>query len=111
MAEGTSLLVYPVKDVAAAKDLFSTLLGTEPYVDSPHYVGFRTGAQEIGLDPRGDSNGPIAYWETDDIAARLSELIDAGWQSRGEPKNVGGGLLVASVVDPNGNVVGLRQNP
>ena len=111
MSEGVALLVYPVKDVDAAKKLFTALLGAEPYADTPYYVGYRVGDQEIGLDPNSKSQGPIAYWETDDIKARLAELVDAGAELAQSPKDVGGGLLVAQVKDANGNIIGFRQAP
>lgn len=110
MAEA-QLIVYPAKDLEKAKKLFSSLLGTEPYVDEPYYVGFRTDGREIGLDPHGAIDGPIVYWETDDIATRVAELNSAGWRTISDAKDVGGGLLVAQLIDGNGNTVGLRQGP
>src|SRR5437588_309012 len=56
MASGFQLIVFPVSDAARGKALFQTLLGVEPYVDQPYYVGFRGGDQEIGLDP--NRHGP-----------------------------------------------------
>jgi predicted enzyme related to lactoylglutathione lyase len=105
------LIVYTTKDVDTAKKLFTSLLGTDPYADSPYYVGFRTEGREVGLDPHGSSSGPIAYWATDDIAAKVSELAGAGWQVTSDAKDVGGGMLVAQLSDGNGNTVGLRQSP
>src|SRR5438128_348859 len=105
------LLVYPVKDVANAKTIYSQLLGVEPYADQPYYVGSRTGDLEIGLDPRGQSDGPIAYWEVDDIRASLQQLLDAGAQADQDVKNVGGGKLIALVKDADGNTLGLTQSP
>lgn len=105
------LIVYPTKDIAKARQLFTTLLGVEPYVDQPYYVGFRTDAREIGLDPQGSSSGPIAYWDTDDVAASVAELTGAGWQVTSEPRDVGRGLLVAQLSDGNGSTIGLRQEP
>ena len=87
------------------------MLGTEPYVDSPYYVGYRTEGREIGLDPNGSSNGPIAYWETEDITGTIDELRSAGWQVASDANDVGGGLLVAQLADNDGNTVGLRQQP
>jgi hypothetical protein len=49
--QGIKLLVYPAKDLAKAKKLYSTLLGVEPYIDGAYYVGFCLQGQEIGLDP------------------------------------------------------------
>ncbi|MGA8921944.1 MAG: VOC family protein [Candidatus Dormiibacterota bacterium] len=106
-----SLLVYPAKDMASAKTLFKALLGVEPYADAPYYAGFRTGDLEIGLDPNGRSGGPIAYWEVEDIGAGLRLLVDAGGQTVQDVKDVGGGLLIATVTDAAGNTLGLRQPP
>jgi predicted enzyme related to lactoylglutathione lyase len=114
MSQGFNLLVYPVKDIAQAKTLYSTLLGREPYVDAPYYVGFRVGDQEIGLDPNGHSQGmagPLGYWQVDDIAATLQQLLDAGAETQQEIKDVGGGKLVAWVKDADNNATGLMQAP
>ncbi|TMB41726.1 MAG: glyoxalase [Chloroflexi bacterium] len=107
-AQGPKLIVYPVSDIESAKKLFASLLGVEPYADAAFYVGYKTDELEIGLDPHGKSSGPIVYWDTDDVTAKLGELTAAGWKTKAEPKDVGGGMLVASVTDANGNVIGLR---
>jgi predicted enzyme related to lactoylglutathione lyase len=114
MNQGISLVVYPVKDIAQAKTLYSTLLGVEPYVDGAYYVGFRVGDQEIGLDPNGHKQGltgPIGYINVSDIRASLQTLVDAGAQIQQEVRNVGGGMLIAWVKDADGNITGLRQQP
>jgi predicted enzyme related to lactoylglutathione lyase len=108
-----NLVVYPVKDVTKATAFYKTLLGTDPYVSSPYYVGFREGNQEIGLDPNGHKaglTGPIAYRQVDDIRKSLSALTAAGAQTQQDVKDVGGGLLIAWVKDADGNLTGLRQN-
>ncbi|TMD13862.1 MAG: glyoxalase [Chloroflexi bacterium] len=111
MNQGMLLLVYPVKDMAKSKALFRELLRVEPYADAPYYVGFRAGDLEIGLDPNGHSNGPLAYWAVDDIRASLRQLLAAGAQADQDVKDVGGGMLIASVKDADGNTIGLRQSP
>ncbi|HEX6539660.1 MAG TPA: glyoxalase [Candidatus Dormibacteraeota bacterium] len=103
------LIVYPTKDLAAAKKLFAALVGVEPYVDSQYYVGYRTEGREVGIDPYGSSSGPIAYWDVDDIGAKVAELTGAGWEVTSDARDVGGGLLVAQLSDGNGSTVGLRQ--
>jgi predicted enzyme related to lactoylglutathione lyase len=55
--------------------------------------------------------GPLAYLHVDDIAKRLQALVDAGAEVLQQPKDVGGGKLLATVKDADGNVTGLRQNP
>jgi len=114
MHQGIGLFVYPVDDVARAKTLYSKLLGVEPYVDEPYYVGFRVGDQEIGLDPNGRGKGmtgPVGYWQVADLRKSLRSLLDAGARAHEEVKDVGGGKLVASVKDASGNVIGLVQEP
>lgn len=105
------LLVYPTKDANKTKALFQELLGVEPYADTAYYIGFRIGDLEIGLDPNGRHSGPIAYWEVSDIKASLQRLLDAGAQGDQDVRDVGRGLLVATVKDVDGNTLGLRQMP
>jgi predicted enzyme related to lactoylglutathione lyase len=114
MTSGMSTVIYPVKDLAQAKTLFSELLGVAPYADEPHYVGFRVGDQEIGLDPNGHSQGmtgPVGYWEVDDIQKSFQLLLDAGAEVQQAINDVGGGKLIATVRDPDGNPIGLIQSP
>jgi len=106
MANSIKLIVYPTKDVAATKRLLNTFLGTEPYVDGEWYVGYKVGDMEVGIDPNGKA--VIAYTDTDDIQASLKSLTDAGATVAMEPKDVGGGLMVAQV-ELDGNILGLRQ--
>ena len=114
MNEAIRTIIYPVKDLAKAKALYSKLLGVEPYADQPYYVGYRIGDQEIGLDPNGHKNGmtmPVGYYHVDDIKKTLQSLLDAGAKVQQEPKDVGGGLLIAIAKDADGNSIGLRQMP
>ena len=109
MNQGVRTIVYPVRDIARAKSLFRDLLGVEPYADAPYYVGFKVGDQDIGLDPNGHKEGMTAYYHVDDIQKSLKSLQDAGAKTIQEIKDVGGGRLIASVKDENGNIIGLIQ--
>ena len=112
MTAGLKTIIYPVKDLAQTKALFSALLGVEPYVDEPYYVGFKDAGQDVGLDPNGHKKGmtgPIGYWTVDDIEKQLATLVDAGAEVTQQPTNVGGGKLIATVKDTDGNVFGLMQ--
>lgn len=111
MTQGMTTIIYPVNDVARAKTLYSALLGVEPYVDEPYYVGFRVGDQELGLDPHGHRQGMTGYWTVTDINESLQSLLDAGAQAQQDVKDVGGGKLIASVKDADGNIIGLTQSP
>jgi predicted enzyme related to lactoylglutathione lyase len=112
--QGIKQFNYPVKDIAQAKTLYSKLLGVEPYADEAYYVGFRIGDQEIGLDPNGHRQGmtgPVAYFPVSDIENTLQTLLDAGAQVQQKVRDVGGGKLIASVKDADGNITGLIQLP
>jgi predicted enzyme related to lactoylglutathione lyase len=111
MPQGIMTIIYPVKDVPQAKQLYGKLAGT-PTTDFPYYVGFRVGDQEIGLDPNGHRSGltgPLAFWHVADIRKSLRALLDAGAKIQQEVKDVGGGKLIASVKDADGNLIGLLQ--
>lgn len=114
MNQGVHTIIYPVKDLEAAKAVYGALVGVEPYADEVYYVGYKLGSQDIGLDPNGHKKGmtgPIAYHDVDDIAGTVKTLVDAGAQTVDEPRDVGGGKLIATLKDADGNVIGLAQNP
>jgi predicted enzyme related to lactoylglutathione lyase len=105
-------VIYPVKDLDRAKAVFGALLGVEPVMDEPYYVGYQVGDQQIGLDPNGHGKGmtgPVPYKHVEDVKATLAKLVEAGAEINEEPTDYGDGKLVASVKDPDGNVIGLRQ--
>jgi predicted enzyme related to lactoylglutathione lyase len=111
--EGAKTLLHPVSDLAAAKAVYTALLGIPPQADSPYYVGYDVAGQHIGLVPNGQSQGmssPVAYWHVSDIEAKIAELTGAGATVREPAHDVGGGRLVATVADADGNILGLLQD-
>jgi predicted enzyme related to lactoylglutathione lyase len=111
--EGIKTVLHPVTDLAAAKAVYTALLGMPPQADSDYYVGFEAEGQQIGLVPGGAQQGmtsPVAYWHVADIEAKLAEVTAAGAAVKDAPRNVGGGRLVATFTDPDGNVLGLIQD-
>ncbi|WP_138443794.1 VOC family protein [Sinomonas susongensis] len=111
MAKELNNIAIPVTDLEAAKSVYTALLG-EPFTESPYYVGYMAEGLQIGLDPHGHRHGhtgPIAYWKTADISAEIQSLTAAGAQVLDEPKDVGGGLVVAVLKDGDGNFIGLAQ--
>ncbi|GAA4513082.1 MULTISPECIES: VOC family protein [Nonomuraea] len=106
-------VLHPVTDLAKAKAVYAALLGVEPQTDSSYYVGFEAGGQHIGLVPGGGPQGmtsPVAYWHVPDIEAKVAEMTAAGATVREAAHEVGAGRLVATVTDPDGNVLGLIQD-
>ncbi len=83
-------------------------------MDEAYYAAFNVGGQDVGLDPNGHGKGmtgPIAYWHVDDINKGLEALLDAGAEAGQPIHDVGGGTLIATVKDADGNVTGLVQAP
>ena len=111
--QGVKTVLHPVSDLATAKAVYAALLGVPPQTDESYYVGFETGGQHIGLVPGGAAQGmssPVAYWHVPDIEAKLAEVTAAGATVQEPVHDVGGGRLVATVSDPDGNVLGLLQD-
>ena len=111
--QGILTVLHPVSDLDAAKAVYTALLGVEPTADAPYYVGYEAAGQQIGLVPGGAAQGmtgPVAYWHVADIEAKLAEVTAAGGSVKEGPRDVGGGRLVATFTDPDGNVLGLLQD-
>ncbi|MDT7799203.1 MAG: hypothetical protein QOI78_2636 [Actinomycetota bacterium] len=111
--EGIKTVLHPVSDLEKAKAVYTALLGAEPTADSAYYVGYDVGGQHIGLVPGGGPQGmtgPVSYWHVADIEAKLAEVTAAGGTVKDAPKDVGGGRLVATFTDADGNVLGVLQD-
>jgi predicted enzyme related to lactoylglutathione lyase len=110
--EGVKIILHPVSDLEKAKPVYTALLGAPPQHDASYYVGYEVAGQHIGLVPGGAQQGmtsPVAYWQVPDIEAKLAEVTAAGGTVKESPRDVGGGRLVASFTDPDGNVLGVMQ--
>jgi predicted enzyme related to lactoylglutathione lyase len=111
--QGIKTVLHPVSDLEAAKAVYTALLGSPPQHDADYYVGYEAEGQHIGLVPGGGPQAmtsPVAYWHVADIEAKLAEVTAAGATVKEPARDVGGGRLVATVTDPDGNVLGLLQD-
>jgi predicted enzyme related to lactoylglutathione lyase len=111
--QGIKTVLHPVSDLARAKAVYTALLGLPPEHDAPYYVGYEAEGQHIGLVPNGGPQGmtsPVAYWHVPDVEAKLAEVTSAGAALKDPARDVGGGRLVATFTDPDGNVLGLIQD-
>src|ERR1700678_448396 len=111
--QGIKTVLHPVSDLAKATPVYAALLGMAPQHEAPYYVGFEAEGPHIGLVPGGGPGAmtsPVAYWHVPDIEAKLAEVTAAGATLRDPVRDVGGGRLVATVTDPDGNVLGLLQD-
>jgi predicted enzyme related to lactoylglutathione lyase len=105
-------IIFPTADLVASTRMFRALLGEEPMVNQPYYVGWRIDGRDIGLDPsgQGGATGAVCYWEVEDIEQAREQLLAAGAVERSPIRDVGGGKLVTLLDDPSGNVVGLSTS-
>lgn len=114
MLLGLRTAMYPVTDLAKAKAWYSKVVGSDPYFDEPFYVGFSVGGFELGLLPDGGvpgSAGVLAYWGTANIEEEMKRLTSLGGITHDAVNDVGGGIKVATVKDPFGNLFGVIENP
>ena len=113
---GLRTAIYHVDDIDRGKKWYSEVLGVKPYFDEPFYVGFNVGGYELGLQPtkgssREKADGVVAYWGVEDADAALQRVLELGATRNEDVQDVGGGIKVATVRDPFGNVFGIIENP
>jgi predicted enzyme related to lactoylglutathione lyase len=113
---GLRTAIYPVDDIAKGKTWYAQVLGFEPYFDQPFYVGFNVGGYELGLQPSegpaGEkADGAVAYWGVENAEAACQRIIELGATAHEAVQDVGGGIKVATVKDPFGNLIGIIENP
>ncbi len=110
MTAGLKTIVYPVEDLARAKALFGALLGTEPArtprTTSDSRTPGRTSASTQRSRQGDDRTGPVLARRRHPGDVRL---LEAGAETL-QVQDVGGGRLIASVKDTDGNLVGLLQD-
>jgi predicted enzyme related to lactoylglutathione lyase len=116
MLLGLRTVIYHVGDLGQAKEWYAQVTGCAPYFDEPFYVGFNVSGYELGLDPEAvaavsKGGGVSAYWGVEDACAAYGRLLEFGAKPHAGVQDVGGGILVATVSDPWGNIFGVIENP
>ncbi len=113
---GLRTCIYLVPDLNEAKKWYAEAFGVDPYFDEPYYVGFNIGGFELGLLPW--ENGPSpesqnirTYWGVEDVRKTFDAFLELGATAHEEPHSVGDPLIVATVRDPWGNLIGFIYNP
>ncbi|MFM2387418.1 MAG: hypothetical protein RL660_2175 [Bacteroidota bacterium] len=113
---GLRTVIYKVPNLAEARDWYAKAFEVEAYFDEPFYVGFSIAGYELGLQPEESAiktraDNSVAYWGVDDVASTFERFLSIGAQVHEKHEDVGGGIIVATLKDPYGNVVGLIHNP
>ena len=120
---GLATINFYAMDHEGAKKWYSELFGMEPYFNAPGYFEFRIGdyQQELGIIDAKYApgavpqlpSGEIAYWHVDDLKASLDQLIEHGARLHQPITDHSGGkgdFVIASVIDPFGNIFGIMTN-
>src|SRR5687767_967255 len=113
---GLRTVIYMVPDIEPAKAWYTKVFETEPYFDEPFYVGFNIAGYELGLHPESNPakekpESVLTYWGVEDVEPEFNRLISLGAKPHEKPTSVGGAIVVASVKDLWGNIIGLIYNP
>jgi predicted enzyme related to lactoylglutathione lyase len=112
---GLRTCIYKVAELEKATLWYATVFGVSPYFNEPFYVGFNIGGFELGLQPmeghEHKGENVLTYWGVEDIDSVYNHLLSSGASSHEAPQNVGGDIMVASVIDPWNNIVGIIYNP
>lgn len=113
---GLRTTIYKVGNIEEAKAWYAEVFETQPYFVEDEYVGFNIAGYELGLQPEAipttdKAESVINYWGVDDINIRFKKMLTQGATEHEPPTNAGGALVVASVKDPWGNIIGLIYNP
>lgn len=111
---GLRTTAYKVGNIDKAKVWYAKAFGIEPYWDEPFYVGFNIGGYELGLlsaeNPTTEkTESVLTYWGVNDIEKVYNHFLESGAIENEKPYSVGGELMVATVKDPWGNVIGLES--
>lgn len=113
---GLRTAIYHTADLDSARAWYTKVLGIEPYFAEPFYVGFNVGGYELGLDPDpegGGANlgGAVPYWGVEDAVQAHARLVALGAKPVSPVRDVGGGIRVAVLQDPDGNALGIIESP
>ncbi len=109
-------------DHRSAVDCNGELLGAKPYFERPGHAEFRIGDNqtEVGIiDSKYAPHlafpdrpaGIVVYWHVDDVHHTVDLVLARGAGPLEAPQDRGQGFIMATVVDPFGNILGLMQNP
>jgi predicted enzyme related to lactoylglutathione lyase len=128
MLRGFATVNYWTDDLAAATRWYAEVLGVDPYFERPGpdgrpaYAEFRVGdyQHELGLldrryapgGPPAGTGGVVLYWHVDDVRAAVERLLSMGAKEHQPVTELGdAGFVIAAVVDPFGNILGVMYNP
>ncbi|MDA9129238.1 VOC family protein [Candidatus Gracilibacteria bacterium] len=108
--------IIQAEDIVAVAAWYEKVLNKKPYFQAECYIGFDAGGCELGIFQRESGYTEIGnnieiYWGVEDISSELTRPIELGATKKDDVVDVGGGVFMASVIDPFGNFFGIIYNP
>jgi methyltransferase (TIGR00027 family) len=112
MFQGLKSITYKVPDIEKARNWYSKVFDTKPFLDTSFGVIFLVGDSSFGLSPNTNTtiqvdDSVIAYWEVDDVDSEYKRLLQLGATVHTEIYIVLN-RKIATVIDPFGNILGIR---
>ena len=107
---------YFVADLAAAAAWYSARLGVQPVTRASQLVmfdlhGTRLTLHEADAFNQPGPSGTVPYWTVPDVDALVAEWSQHGASAHRGPKTIMTGERLCQLLDPFGNLFGLRQPP
>jgi predicted enzyme related to lactoylglutathione lyase len=113
MTAALGTVIIATTRMGTLAEFYAAGLGTEAFEEfGPNHAGLKIGDVYFGFDEVEDAPppGPVSVWfSVDDLDATFARFVDLGAGVRQEPTEKPWGDRIASVVDPDGNLVGLAQ--
>lgn len=106
---------YFVTDLDQTIDWYERLLGRSATRPMPQLATFTLGAATLTLHSVDEYNagapsaGSVAYWSVDDVDTAAAACVAQGGVVHRGPKTVFSGDRLCQILDPFGNLLGLRQ--
>lgn len=105
-------VVYQVSDLEKAKRWYREILEAEPTLDAPFIVFFQIGDSGLTLMPKANpelksDDMVVAYWGVDDVDYVYKRLLQLGAAPHTGIRTGFGGIKMANVLDPFGNILGI----
>jgi lactoylglutathione lyase len=108
--------IVNARDVAGAKAYYRERLGLHATMDSPWWTQYDTGAVSLALHPRVERpmaeqhhSQPLSFgFAVNDLMSWVDDARTRGVQFLSAPEDEGFGLM-ADAIDPDGNVITIRE--
>lgn len=105
-----------VPDLAAAIAWYTDRLGIAPSLTARQLARFDLGGSRLTVHTIDDFNnggpgGCVAYWDVTDVDSLTEDWVAHGAVAHRGPKTIMTGERLCQLLDPFGNLVGIRQAP